>query len=163
MSVTMLVSALAGPKLSTLLAPKRVVQIGVAALVVAALGLLATIDVELDRGAFALALAVFGVGAGLLVSQLGNVIMSSVEPSRTNEAGGLQGTAQNLGASLGTALIGAVLLSDLTGGLVSRVEKDALLAVAVLAFLSFALTRNLPGRTRDQAADISGAASAPSG
>lgn len=161
MSVTMLVSALAGPKLSTLLAPKRVVQIGVAALVVAALGLLATIDVELDRGAFALALAVFGVGAGLLVSQLGDV--SCRRSSRTNEAGGLQGTAQNLGASLGTALLGAVLLSDLTGGLVSRVEKDALLAVAVLAFLSFALTRNLPGRTRDQAADISGAASAPSG
>ena len=37
------------------------------------------------------------------------MIMSAVEPSKTNEAGGLQGTAQNLGASLGTALIGAVL------------------------------------------------------
>ena len=42
--------------------------------------------------------------------------MSSAPPAQTNEAGGLQGTAQNLGASLGTALIGAVLLIGLTEG-----------------------------------------------
>ena len=82
--------------------------------------LLGTIDVELNETDFAVALAVFGVGAGLLLSQLGNVIMSSVDPAKTNEAGGLQGTAQNLGASLGTALIGAVLIAALTSGFVSR-------------------------------------------
>jgi hypothetical protein len=86
--------------------------------------LLSTIDVELNGAAFALALAVFGVGAGLMLSQLGNVIMSSVDPAKTNEAGGLQGTAQNLGASLGTALIGAVLIAALTSGFVSRVEEN---------------------------------------
>ena len=42
--------------------------------------------------------------------------MSSVDPAKTNEAGGLQGTAQNLGASLGTALIGSVLIAALTNG-----------------------------------------------
>ncbi len=50
--------------------------------------------------------------------------MSSVEPAQTNEAGGLQGTAQNLGASLGTALIGAVLIAALSNGLVERVERN---------------------------------------
>ena len=44
--------------------------------------------------------------------------MSSVGPAKTNEAGGLQGTAQNLGASLGTALIGAILIAALTSGFV---------------------------------------------
>jgi hypothetical protein len=66
----------------------------------------------------------FGVGAGLLLSQLGNVIMSSVDPAKINEAGGLQGTAQNLGASLGTALIGSVLIAALTSNLVTRVEQN---------------------------------------
>ena len=65
----------------------------------------------------------FGVGAGLMLSQLGNVIMSSVDPSKTNEAGGLQGTAQNLGASLGTALIGAVLIASLSSNLVTRSSR----------------------------------------
>jgi hypothetical protein len=45
-------------------------------------------------------------------------------PGQDNEAGGLQGTAQNLGASLGTALIGSVLIAALSSGLISRVEQN---------------------------------------
>jgi MFS family permease len=124
MSVTMFVAAMAGPKLAAGLAPKRVAQAGLLALVLASVVLLGTIDVELDETGFAVALAIFGIGAGLLLSQLGNVIMSSVDPAKTNEAGGLQGTAQNLGASLGTALIGSVLILSLTNGFLERVEQN---------------------------------------
>jgi MFS family permease len=124
MSVTMFVAAMAGPKLAAGLAPKRVAQGGLVALTVASVLLLGTIDVQLEETEFAAALSLFGVGAGLLLSQLGNVIMSSVDPAKTNEAGGLQGTAQNLGASLGTAIIGAVLISALSTGLVTRVEQN---------------------------------------
>ena len=124
MSVTMFIAALAGPRLARGLAPKRVAQAGLLALVLASVVLLGTIDVELNDTGFAVALAIFGIGAGLLLSQLGNVIMSSVDPAKTNEAGGLQGTAQNLGASLGTALIGSVLILSLTNGVVDRVEKN---------------------------------------
>ena len=67
-----------------------------------------TIDVTLHERGFSSSLALFGIGAGLLMSQMGNVIISSAPVEETNEAGGLQGTAQNLGASLGTALIGSV-------------------------------------------------------
>jgi MFS family permease len=124
MSVTMFVAAMLGPRLAAGLAPKRVAQLGLAALVVASVLLLSTIDVELNDAGFATSLAVFGIGAGLLLSQLGNVIMSSVDPSAANEAGGLQGTAQNLGASLGTALIGSVLIASLSSGLVDRVDEN---------------------------------------
>jgi MFS family permease len=124
MSVTMFIAALAGPRLAAGLAPKRVAQAGLLALVVASVVLLGTIDVELNETGFAIALAIFGIGAGLLLSQLGNVIMSSVDPAKTNETGGLQGTAQNLGASLGTALIGSLLILSLTNGVIERVEQN---------------------------------------
>ncbi|MEX1142845.1 MAG: MFS transporter [Thermoleophilaceae bacterium] len=124
MSVTMLIAAMSGPKLAAGFAPKRVAQAGLVALVAASAVLLGTIDVELHGATFAVALALFGAGAGLLLSQLGNVIMSSVDPAKSNEAGGLQGTAQNLGASLGTALIGSVLIAALSTGFVSRVEEN---------------------------------------
>jgi EmrB/QacA subfamily drug resistance transporter len=124
MSVAMFAAAMLGPKLASRLAPKRVAQLGLLALVAASVILLGTIDVELSEAEFAIALTLFGIGAGLLLSQLGNVIMTSVDPSKTNEAGGLQGTAQNLGASLGTALIGAVLIAALTTGFVERVEQN---------------------------------------
>src|SRR5205814_7055750 len=70
MSVTMLVAALAGPRLAARWAPKRVAQAGLVALVAAALLLMATVDVELHGATFAIALAIFGVGAGLMISQL---------------------------------------------------------------------------------------------
>jgi EmrB/QacA subfamily drug resistance transporter len=124
MSVAMFIAAMAGPRLAAGFAPKRVAQAGLVALLIASVLLLGTIDVELNDTGFAIALAIFGVGAGLLLSQLSNVIMSSVDPAKTNEAGGLQGTAQNLGASLGTALIGAVLIAALTNGFADRIENN---------------------------------------
>jgi MFS family permease len=112
-SVTMFIAALGGPRLATRLSPRTIVQFGLGAMLLSAAGLISTIDYDLNDTGFAISLATFGVGVGLLASQLGNVIMSSVEQTRASEAGGLQGTAQNLGASLGTALIGAILLSGL--------------------------------------------------
>jgi EmrB/QacA subfamily drug resistance transporter len=128
MSIAMLIAALGGPRLAGRFAPRRVAQAGLVAVAGAAALLVGTIGVDPTGWDFALALAIFGVGAGLLISQLGNVIMSSVDPSQSNEAGGLQGTAQNLGASLGTALIGAVLLTALTSGFVAQVDGNPALS-----------------------------------
>lgn len=124
MSATMFLAALAGPRLAAGRSPKQVVRLGLAALGLGALIVLGTIDVQLNSLEFALGLAVFGIGVGLMASQLGNVIMSSVAPDQTNQAGGLQGTAQNLGASLGTALIGAILIGSMTTSFVERVTTN---------------------------------------
>jgi MFS family permease len=144
MSVAMFVAAMAGPKLAAGIAPKRVAQAGLVALVIASVVLLGTIDVQLDEFEFALALVLFGIGAGLLLSQLSNVIMSSVDPSKTNEAGGLQGTAQNLGASLGTALIGAVLIGALINGFVERVEQNPAVPQQVREGAAAAVEKGIP-------------------
>jgi uncharacterized protein YejL (UPF0352 family) len=98
--------------------------VGLIALSLGALVLVATIDPQLNATAFAVGLGVFGVGVGLLASQLGNVIMSSVAPSQTNQAGGLQGTAQNLGASLGTALIGSILIGAMTTSFATYITSN---------------------------------------
>jgi hypothetical protein len=65
-----------------------------------------------------------GAGLGLLASQLGNVIVSSQPVERSGEVGGLQYTAQNLGASLGTALIGAVVIGTLATQLLHGIESS---------------------------------------
>jgi Na+/melibiose symporter-like transporter len=123
-SVAMMIAAMLGPRLATRTSPRRIVQIGLLFLFVSILLLMATISPSLASVAFAISLAGFGAGIGLVISQLGNVVMSSVAVSRSSEAGGLQGTAQNLGQSLGTALIGAVLLTALTTGFQDRVQAD---------------------------------------
>ena len=123
-SVTMMLAAVLGPRLATRTSPRKVVQIGLGFLFVSIACLMASISPSLSSVAFALSLAGFGVGLGLAISQLGNVVMSSVDESRSSEAGGVQGASQNLGQSLGTALIGAVLLAGLTSGFHERVRAD---------------------------------------
>jgi MFS family permease len=131
--------------------PRTVVQVGLGAMAIAALVLVGTIDVTLNGTAFAVSLVFFGIGAGLLMSQLGNVIMSSAPPEETNEAGGLQGTAQNLGASLGTALIGSVLLLGLLNGFNSRIEENPALSAETKTQIEAATENGIPIVTIEQA------------
>ena len=131
LSLAMLVFALLGPRIAGRRSPRTVAQAGLVAVSIGAVVMLATLDVELNDTGFKTALALIGAGAGLLASQLGNVIMSSVPPEKTSEGGGLQGTAQNLGSSLGTAIIGAVLLASLATGFTERIASNPDIPAAV--------------------------------
>jgi MFS family permease len=143
-SVTMMVAALLGPRLAAKRSPRRVVQAGLACLFVALLGVMATISPSLASAPFAISLALFGAGVGLVVSQIGNVVMTSVPETRSSEAGGVQGAAQNLGQSLGTALIGAILLTGLTTGFQDRVRADPAAPPALVQSVESATTAGLP-------------------
>jgi hypothetical protein len=70
--------------------------------------------------------------------------MSSADPRKVNEAGGLQGTAQNLGASLGTALIGSILIAALTSGFVQRVEANPKVSGPVQAQVKRTAEKGIP-------------------
>ena len=123
-SATMLVTSLCGSPLGRRMGPRRVVRLALAILAAAVVWLLATIDPVIDDAQFAGAMAVLGVGVGLLASQLGNIIQSGVGEDERSEAGGLQFTAQNLGSALGTALIGSILVGALAGAFTTQVEDD---------------------------------------
>ncbi len=69
-------------------------------------------------------MGVLGVGMGLVISQLGNVVQSSVGDDDRSEAGGIQNTAQQLGSSLGTAVLGAIVITGLITAFSSKVESD---------------------------------------
>jgi MFS family permease len=133
LSVAMLVAALTGPKIAGRRSPRTVAQMGLVSISAGAVVMMTTLNVELNDAGFRIALILMGIGAGLLASQLGNVIMSSVDPSKTSETGGLQGTALNLGASLGTALIGAILIVGLINGFNSRIADSPDLPPSVRA------------------------------
>jgi EmrB/QacA subfamily drug resistance transporter len=130
-SVTLFIMALLGSRLSGRVAPRRIVRTGTGLLVLACFMLLATIDPEIDDASFAIAMAVVGIGMGLVVSQLGNVVQSAVGEDDRSEAGGLQYTAQQLGASLGTAFIGAVVISGLVGAFSANVAGNQRISASV--------------------------------
>lgn len=128
LSLSLLVFALAGARLAGRHSPQRIALAGLLSMLIGIILLIAFTSADLRTAGFALALAMVGAGNGLLVSQLGNVIMSSVTPERGSEAGGLQGTAMNLGASLGVALVGSILIASLVGSFQKQVLTDPTLA-----------------------------------
>jgi MFS family permease len=130
-SVGLFVSALVGSRLASRFAPKLLVRVGLALVFVASLLLMGTIEPELDNTPFLIAMGVLGVGMGLVVSQLGNVVQSAIGDEQRSEAGGLQNTAQQLGSSLGTALLGAIVITGLAAAFTTNLADDAQVSPAV--------------------------------
>lgn len=128
LSIGLFVCALLGASLTARYSPRRIVEIGLASMLVGEVLLIGFTGPNLRTFGFGVALALVGAGLGLLASQLGNIIMSSAPSERGSEVGGLQGTAQNLGASLGTALIGSILIGSLVGNFQSAVLVNPALA-----------------------------------
>jgi hypothetical protein len=59
-----------------------------------------------------------------MASQLGSVTVSAVPDEQSGEVGGLQNTGTQLGASIGTALAGAILISALTAAFFSGIQSN---------------------------------------
>ena len=132
-SVGLFASALAGSALAKRFAAKTLVRVGIGVVFVAVLLLLDTIEPELDNTSFLIGMGVLGVGMGLIVSQLGNVVQSAVSDRDRSEAGGLQNTAQQLGSSLGTAFLGAVVLTGLLASFSANIASNPRIADEVQA------------------------------
>ncbi len=132
LSLALIVVAPAVPRFAPNASPRRVARLGLLLLAGAAL-LLAFLlgEYPADAGIVTVPFLLLGAGLGLLASQLGNVIVSSEPVERSGEVGGLQYTAQNLGASLGTALIGAVVIGTLATQLLQGVEESPAVSDAV--------------------------------
>ena len=132
-SVTMFIASALGSRLVERYSVRRIIRSGFIVVVVACVFLMAAIEPTLAGLVFASAMALLGVGMGLLASQLGRVVQSSVDASGRSEAGGLQYTSQQLGSAVGVALVGAVVIAGLTTSFVSIVSDDERIPTEVVA------------------------------
>jgi hypothetical protein len=135
LSISLILFSILGTRLALIWSPRRIIRAGQLLLVLASFVLLGAVDIELKSPAFGLGMFIAGAALGLLASQIGNVNMSSVGEEQSSEVGGLQGVFQNLGSSLGTALIGSVLIGTLatsfaSGVATSDLPKDTQVVVA---------------------------------
>ena len=124
LSVTLLLAAVGVPKVFPNASPRRVVQIGFLALFAGIVILLALLDSGAGPEIVTWPLLLAGLGVGALASQLGSVTVSAVPDEQSGEVGGVQNTVTNLGASIGTALAGAVLISALTTSFLTGIEHN---------------------------------------
>ena len=126
LSVSLILFSVIGTRLISVWSPKQIIRAGQYVLIVSSVVLLSSVSATLKGWLFGTAMFFVGAALGLLASQLGNVNMSSVKDNQTSAVGGLQGVFQNLGSSLGTALIGSILIASLTTVFNQNVQASTL-------------------------------------
>jgi hypothetical protein len=142
-SITMFVTSALGARLVLRYPVRTIIRAGLIIDALAILILMGAIEPDLQGLAFGLSMALLGVGMGLLASQLGNVVLSSVDASGHSEAGGLQYTSQQLGSSLGVALIGAVVIIGLSTNFIDTIASDVRISDDVAAGVTIAVGDDL--------------------
>ncbi len=85
-----------------------------------------------------------GLGIGALASQLGAVTVSAVPDDQSPEVGGIQNTATNLGASLGTALAGSILIATVTSAFLLNIEQSSAIPERVTSEAQVELAGGVP-------------------
>ena len=124
LSITLLLAAAGVPRVFPNASPRRVVQIGFLALFAGIVILIALLNVSAGPEIITWPMLLAGLGVGALASQLGAVTVSAVPDEQSGEVGGVQNTVTNLGASIGTALSGAVLIAALTSSFLAGVQHN---------------------------------------
>src|SRR5215467_10105001 len=124
LSITLLLAAAGIPKAFPNASPRRVVQLGFLALFAGIVILVALLNISAGPEIITWPMLLAGLGVGALASQLGSVTVSAVPDEQSGEVGGIQNTVTNLGASIGTALSGAVLIAALSSSFLTGVQNN---------------------------------------
>ena len=144
LSITLLIAAAGIPRFLPNVSPRLVVQGGLLAMFAGIVSLFMNIDVNAGAEIVTVPLLLAGLGIGALASQLGSVTVSAVPDDESPAVGGLQNTATNLGASLGTALAGSLLIAALTASFLHGIEQNPAVPPGVSAQANVELAGGIP-------------------
>jgi EmrB/QacA subfamily drug resistance transporter len=131
LSLTLLLAAVGIPKLVPNVSPRLVVRAGLLCLLAGTVVLLAGLTPDAGAEIVLVPMLLIGLGIGALASQLGAVTVSAVPDDQSPEVGGVQNTATNLGASMGTALAGSVLIAIVASSFLGNIEQSSAIPARV--------------------------------
>jgi Na+/melibiose symporter-like transporter len=123
LSVTLLAAAIGVPRLFPTASPRFVVRSGLLALLAGTVVLLAGPDKDAGAEVVFVPMLLIGLGIGALASQLGAVTVSAVPDEQSAEVG-VQNTMTNLGASIGTALAGSILIAATSASFLADIDHN---------------------------------------
>ena len=124
LSLTLLAAAIGIPRFLPSVSPRLVVRFGLFSLVAGTLVLLGALDPDAGPEIVFVPMLLIGLGIGALASQLGAVTVSAVPDDESPEVGGVQNTMTNLGASMGTALAGSIMIAAVTSSFVANIQAS---------------------------------------
>jgi EmrB/QacA subfamily drug resistance transporter len=144
LSLTLLAAAIGVPRIFPRTSPRLIVRCGLLCLGAGTVVLLAALDVSSGPEVVLVPLLLIGLGIGALASQLGAVTVSAVPDDQSSEVGGIQNTMTNLGASIGTALAGAILIATLSTTFAANIQNSDAIPASVKQQAQVQLTGSVP-------------------
>jgi MFS family permease len=144
LSITLLAAAIGVPRLFPTVSPRLIVRSGLLALLAGTVVLLGALDVDSGPEVVLVPLLLIGLGIGALASQLGAVTVSAVPDDQASEVGGVQNTMTNLGASIGTALAGAILIATLSTTFAANIQQSDAIPASVKSQANVKLGGGVP-------------------
>lgn len=138
--------ALGIPKFAPKANPRHVIQFGYLAMAASLIIMAASVtsigskDPVVYLGAF-----MAGIGAGAVSSHASNIIALALPERDASQSGGIQSTMRNIGQALGVALLGAILLLNITNSIRTHAADSPSISPQVsdeVATLNIDLTSN---------------------
>jgi len=126
-SVAAIVVAPIAAILSRKIMPKRLIQVGLFLNLLAMLLLYRKLNIDTIPRDLIFELVIYGIGMGLVMAQISNMVMSSVSVQKAGEVSGVNNTMRQIGSSLGSAIIGAVLLTSLATGIKDGIANSTVI------------------------------------
>jgi hypothetical protein len=126
LSVSVLIFSLLGVRWGRRMSMRTIMLLGWVVVILSAVVLILRMGEGSAPDDLIAGIAIFGIGMGLLASQTANVVMSAVERGESAEASGTLNTFQQVGNSVGVAILGTVLSVTLVYNLTAQVEQSAI-------------------------------------
>lgn len=131
LSIAVVITALLSPRLAGVWSVRRIQRVGLLVSLAGTLLLAARVSSGLSD--ISLPLILLGIGLGLPVAHLTTLIQSAGTAETSGQVGGMQQAARNLGTSIGTAVVGSLLILMLTSGITTRVSQNPNVPSAISA------------------------------
>jgi len=127
MSLSSLVASPLSAFLAKKIYPKTLVIAGLAMNILAYIVLFFSLSPASTPLHLAPGLLLYGFGMGLIMAQINNITLSAVSPQEAGEASGVNNAARQLGATLGSAVIGSILLTSILSGLTTGIAQSSII------------------------------------
>ena len=145
MSITALIVAPIGGFMLHKYPPKLFIQLGLVFNALAYIILYFTLNVNSVASDFIFAFALMGVGMGLTMATISNLTLSAVSVEQSGEASGVNNTLRQVGATLGTAIIGAVMLAAVTTNISAGIQDSKVIPTALKTTADSMVEKNSMG------------------
>jgi MFS family permease len=116
-------------KLSPKFGSKNIVQFGILLALLGTAVMYTEFATDATIWTFVPSLLLFGTGFGLMIAQINNLVLSSVDVKLAGVASGINGTIREVGRSFGIALIGAAFISTLGTSLKENLNNNKNISV----------------------------------